>query len=117
MLDYLKPGLTPSPTPENESRSPDRLVFDMWPNPFRRTVDIHVYQSAEPINSSGTLSIYDCSGRLVNTFVFATANKLLPVTVRWDGTDRNNRPVAAGVYFIQCEIGNAAAIKKAILMR
>ncbi|OGC41851.1 hypothetical protein A2Y85_03355 [candidate division WOR-3 bacterium RBG_13_43_14] len=102
---------------EHDQNSPNRLFFDIWPNPFRRAVNIHVYQNAQPINSSGTLSIYDCSGRLVNEFAFTVTGELLPITVHWNGTDRAQRPVPAGVYFIQCELAGATAIKKAVLMR
>jgi glutamine cyclotransferase len=85
-----------------------------YPNPFSKLINISfgIGYGAEGVE----LMIYDASGRMVRDFSLPTAYSSVPTTIKWSGTDRFDRPVPAGVYFIRLQIGNSQIIHKIILV-
>jgi hypothetical protein len=84
-----------------------------YPNPFNPTTVIR-YQL--PTESNVRLVVYDVLGREVNELV--NERKTTGVyQVAWDGKDRENRSVGAGVYFYRIEAGSYMMMKKMILLR
>lgn len=83
--------------------APDRLdnyhLYPCYPNPFNPTTTIQYDLYKE---TTVTLRIYDLRGIVVNTLVKEKQN---PGTYRvlWNGTNTNNRVVAAGVYLYQLQ--------------
>jgi len=68
-------------------------MFEIYPNPFRNQVTIHI---ANSINSQ--LLIYDVTGKLIKSFTNSQ-----PLTTNncfiWNGKDEHNRMVPANIYF------------------
>jgi hypothetical protein len=96
-LRVLPPTAKPSSTPRQLSTS-------SHPNPFSSAVTITFRQPAEqPLPVA--VHIYDITGQQVRTLIDASLPSD-PHTVRWNGTDRRGRPVAAGVYLYRVECGN-----------
>jgi flagellar hook assembly protein FlgD len=62
------------------------------------------------------LKIYDLSGREVRTLV-SGMHKKGRYSVRWDGSDNNNKKVGAGTYLYRLEAGDFKATKKMFYFR
>jgi len=101
-------------------------VISVYPNPFSTTTAITLsgYQATNaPHSSPFALRIYDLSGRLVKSFVIshqASGGKLMtndqcPMTITWDGRDKNGVLLPAGVYFYRWE-GRGFDIQGKIVM-
>ncbi|MBA7521802.1 hypothetical protein ES705_13913 [subsurface metagenome] len=99
----------------------EQMFLRVHPNPFRHNIDIEycighgvkgIGQSARRIE----LKIYDVGGRLVKEFNLQSEICNLQ-SVKWSGTDQLNRPVAAGVYFVQLKTTEHCLTRKAILLR
>jgi hypothetical protein len=78
------------------------------PNPFR---DATVLQYAVPYSEKVELNIYDVQGRVVNDLVHEVQAPGMH-TVFWDGMDKNNNKVPAGIYFCRLFIGHVVHITK-----
>ena len=83
------------------------------PNPFVNNTTM-AYSIAKPGNVS--LNIYDISGRLVKTLINEKKDAGV-YSLRWNGSDDNNRQVAIGVYFTRLTSGDFTSVKKVILVR
>jgi hypothetical protein len=85
----------------------------IYPNPFSSqcTIKISTYD-----NERVLLSIYDVSGRKVQTLV---NDKLSPGvhSIIWDGKDVHGRKVAAGIYIINLMQGEFATSGRVTLVR
>ena len=92
---------------------PVNQLISNYPNPFNPETTI-----AYEIKNSGpvTLEVYNILGKkvttLVNEDVTAGQHKVI-----WNGTDRNNKSVASGVYFYKLSSGSFEATNKMILMK
>ncbi len=84
-----------------------------YPNPFNPATTINFSVANEGFVS---LRIYDTSGRLVKSLV-ARHLPAGPQTFAWDGTNRNGRPVASGVYFYELRSGADVATNKMVVLR
>ncbi len=88
--------------------------FDLsqnYPNPFNANTVINVSGDFE----SGTLGIYDITGRMVNSFAVDNAHR----TITWDGTDMAGKAVASGTYFYSVNVDGfgTASVKKMTLLK
>jgi hypothetical protein len=103
------PDSTAFPSPKPTSS----LVRKVWPNPFRHSVTIEY-----DIGRAGetTLSVHDVRGRLVRHLFRET---MVPGSYdeTWDGTDRNGRPVASGVYLARLRSGDRVQAQRMIVRR
>jgi len=105
--DILNQGISERETP------PTFGLNRIYPNPFisKCTIKITTFGSEKVF-----LSIYDASGRKVQTLV----NQVLKPGVHhitWDGRDVHGRRVASGVYIINLLQGEFAASAKITLIR
>jgi hypothetical protein len=90
-------------------------ILQIIPNPFSKLINISfgIGQRAE----GQTLKIFDASGRLIKDFFLPTAYSSVPTTIKWSGTDRFDRPVPAGVYFVELTGGDESITEKVIKLR
>jgi hypothetical protein len=84
-----------------------------YPNPFNPST---VIPFSVPQRQEVKLSIYDVLGQRVRTLV---SGSLVPGfhTAVWDGRDELERPVAAGLYFCQLELGAFRQTRKMVLVK
>ena len=98
----------------NESIIPgDFELRQNYPNPFNPSTTINF---TLPELSDVNISVYDISGRLVNTLV----NENLPSgthSVVWNGNDMNSNKVSAGVYMYTLTSDEISITNKMILMK
>jgi len=69
-----------------------------------------------PIPSPVRLIIYDVLGRHIKTLV-DSQHSIGHFQIAWDGTDEQNLPVAAGLYFCRMESGDFATVIKLALVK
>jgi hypothetical protein len=86
------------------------LLLENTPNPFRSATDI-AFNLANP--GHVVVKIHDVTGRLLREI---DVGRLDPGrhTVRWDGKDFSDRPVASGVYFLTLDCDWKVFSKKVI---
>ncbi len=75
---------------------PEAFQLEVYPNPFNAATTIKIRNAPR---EGLKLAIYDTAGRLIYEKM-ARIPAGAEVTFRWNGNDRNNRPVASGVYFL-----------------
>ena len=62
------------------------------------------------------LTVHDLAGRLVHTLAEGTRDPGSHIE-RWDGRDRDGRPVGAGVYFVRLEAAGGVASARLVRLR
>jgi hypothetical protein len=89
-------------------------IAQNYPNPFNPITKIAfaIPADAERV----TLRIYDVAGRTVSTLVDKPLAAGSHVVV-WDGTNRDGRRVASGVYFAHLDTGSSSAVRKMTLLK
>jgi hypothetical protein len=90
----------------------DRLESN-FPNPFNPVTTIEFSISRD---SHVDLNIYDVSGRLIRTLIDGS-KKMDNYSIKWNGRDNRNRPVASGVYFYRLKTENFTKSRKMVLLR
>jgi len=84
-----------------------------YPNPFNNSTRIRYLI---PKVSEVKLDVFDISGRLVK--ILEMGKKEAGVyEVIWNGTDREEREVGGGVYFLRIEAGKFVQVKKCLLIQ
>jgi hypothetical protein len=83
------------------------------PNPSRTRVGIFYNITA---HGRAALKIYNAAGRLVRT-LFDEHKSAGVYNLRWNGTDDQNRAVAAGVYFYSLEADGKSSATRGVLVR
>jgi hypothetical protein len=89
------------------------VLHPVSPNPFNRLTTVrYSLKSDEYVR----LAVYDARGALVRTLednlVGAGYHR-----IAWDASDKNGRPVAAGVYFVRFEAGDCRQNQKMMLLK
>ena len=102
----------PDPTGWLDGPSQYRLEQN-YPNPFNPNT--HITYSV-PVRSRVRISIFDVLGHNVKPLVDQLQSPGV-YTVRWDGRDRGERPVANGIYFCRMAAGDYDDSVKLILAR
>ncbi|NQV14783.1 T9SS type A sorting domain-containing protein [bacterium] len=89
------------------------LLLSNFPNPFNPNTTI---QYELPERSIVTLSIYDISGRNIQTLVDEpqTAGHY---ETQWKGTDETGKQVSAGMYFVKLQAGDNMRTIKMVYLR
>ncbi|MFL2997229.1 MAG: GH12 family glycosyl hydrolase domain-containing protein [Candidatus Neomarinimicrobiota bacterium] len=88
-------------------------VFNPAPNPFNPSTEI----SYELIRSSDVrVSVYDIRGKKIHDLLNEKQG-IGTHSVQWSGTDHQNRPVSAGLYFCKVKIGELLTTKKILLLK
>ena len=88
-------------------------VITSVPNPFNSNTTIFF---TNRLAGNVTVDIFDLRGRLIQNLL----NEFTPVgtsEISWDGTDRNGRSVASGVFFLRVRTKNETTVKKLILAK
>jgi hypothetical protein len=84
-----------------------------YPNPCRPETDIHYRLGSD---TRVSLAIYDVNGRFVR-MLFEGVLKAGEYSSHWDGRDRADAPLAAGIYFARLRALREIHSRKIILMR
>jgi len=92
------------------------LVYDVncHPNPFNPMTNI---EFSLPRPGMVSLQVYDLTGRLMRTLVSGTSYDAGTHTVPWNGTDKDGRTVASGVYFYRFESGDHRQSGRMVLLK
>gem|GEM_PF-4341813 len=91
--------------------SADQGILDIYPNPFRTSTTIAL-NVKEP-NQSFQIKVYNLKGECVYAKDGVTNGKL---NVTWNGTDKNNNPVASGLYILKFTSGKQNILRKIVLL-
>lgn len=94
-------------------RPPELYVDQNRPNPFNPTTWIPFYV---PQDGVASLTVYGVNGALIRVLRDRWYRRGAH-SVRWDGTDRNGRGVASGVYFCVLEQEGVKYTRKMTLLR
>ncbi|NNE42606.1 MAG: T9SS type A sorting domain-containing protein [Gemmatimonadetes bacterium] len=89
------------------------LLHQNQPNPFGARTEIS-FELPKP--SQATLRVVDIAGRNVRTLTSAQLGAGRHAFT-WDGTDRNNAPVAAGVYFYRLSTPTGDETRRMVKMK
>jgi hypothetical protein len=84
--------------------------LSLMPNPASDVIRISTYQ--QPFLS---LTVFDCTGRLVKRFDHTTIQQSNYVV--WDCTDEQNREIAQGVYYVVGELNGDRITRKVVFIR
>jgi hypothetical protein len=99
---------------ENEEDLASKFVLQQnFPNPFNPQTTIKYYL---PKSSKVVLNIYNIMGQRVKTLVDGFQSVGYQ-SVTWDGTDKNGREVASGIYFYRVKTDYSQETKKMILLK
>ncbi len=69
-----------------------------------------------PVDGHATLTVFDRSGRMVNTLLNEDAVAGF-YNLQWDGKDKNGRPLPSGIYFVKLTQGSLEFTRRIILVR
>lgn len=107
---------------QNDYSLPRRYDLTAYPNPGRNRINFRIEQNEVGHNRDNgnssrpgkmELKIYDVTGRVLKSLPFPA----IPGTLSWDGTDFNNRPLPAGIYFAGIAGPDKKIIRKIILLK
>ncbi len=107
-------GSTPGVTEHKKPNLQAYTYLSVYPNPGHKSVNIAFGLAPSVMHAS--LKIFDATGRLVKDLLLPTPYSLLPTSINWSGTDRFDRPVSAGIYFVQLNADRVRKTKKFILL-
>lgn len=128
--------------PLDKSDLPNHLaprLVSAWPNPFRETttIEVEVPQTmdaafdldddlrtqikaeAEPpfgLNPSVRVRVYNVTGQLVQVLEESSRNPG-SFSLSWDGVDLQGRPVAAGAYYVNVEMGEWSVTRRILRLK
>ncbi|MCC7430798.1 T9SS type A sorting domain-containing protein [bacterium] len=85
-----------------------------YPNPFNPSTQI-TFQL--PKTQIASLKVFNTLGQEVKTLVNGVVAGSVEQSVEWNGTDKNGKSVANGVYFYQLKSGDFSETKKMILLK
>jgi hypothetical protein len=91
---------------------PDRLVAFPIPAPGEVTIRL---DSAS--RDAARLSIFDPSGRRIVDLWSGATSAGQPLTLRWDGRDRDGRLVPNGVYLVRCDRARTGLATRLLMLR
>jgi len=107
--------VTATPTAVLPGDRPTRYTLHpCYPNPFNPETTIS-YDLQEP--AIVNLTIYDVTGRVVQTLVDAESTPGGSYEVVWNGRDRAGRVAAAGVYFCRLDVGGYSQTRRMVLVK
>ena len=99
---------------EPEHFTPEEFVLHQnYPNPFNPVTTLR-YDLPE--TGLVTITIYDMLGRQVKTLVNRTQDAGYK-SVIWDATNDYGKPVSAGIYLYQIQVGDYMQTKKMVLLK
>ena len=105
----VRTGVNGSPTAIGR----ESAVHQNQPNPFNPRTSIRYVLAA---SGDAELVVYDLAGRRVKELVFGHV-EAGPHETQWDGTDRDGRRVASGVYLYRLVAGEFIETKRMVLLK
>jgi hypothetical protein len=84
-----------------------------YPNPFNPVTTLR-YDL--PVNGFVNIMVYDMLGRKVKTLINQTQDTGYR-SVIWNATNDYGRPVSAGIYLYQIQVGKYISTKKMVLLK
>jgi hypothetical protein len=110
---------------DNEITPSTFKLLGNYPNPFNPETTIYFtttenigLRSTSPGQAQNTkLSIYNIKGEKVRELPIVTPSPSHTLSVTWNGTDDNGKPVTSGIYFYKLESGNKSSVKKCLLLK
>lgn len=99
--------------PSQSIVSEDFQLHQNRPNPFNPVTTI---EYSLPRASHVTITIYDILGQAIKALVSQRQEAGFH-SVKWDGKDRNGRPVSSGIYFYCLRAGDFVKSKKMVLTK
>jgi len=110
-LEVEEGDLIPLSIDENPDLPFEFNLSQNYPNPF----NAHTVINVDGDFDSGTLSIYDITGRKVKDFSVNKENR----SITWDGTDMAGDVVASGTYLYSVDVDGygTASVKKMTLLK
>ncbi|MBT5420162.1 MAG: T9SS type A sorting domain-containing protein, partial [Candidatus Cloacimonetes bacterium] len=116
-LDYIIFPPVAGEVGSNEDLLPNvTKLFGNYPNPFNpeTTISFSVKQTSSFVN----IYIFNIKGQKVRTIPVNLSGDEDKGSVTWNGTDKNNQPVASGIYFYQLNVDDKViASKKCLLLK
>ena len=94
-------------------QKPETPFLSCSPNPFTSTVTISATFGSR---SSHLIKVYDVAGRMVMSFSRPSSSNT-HVSVLWNGTDVNGKPLRAGTYFVSLSSEDGQTTEKLILLK
>lgn len=102
-------------TVDGRSFAPAKLNLDQnYPNPFNRATVIG-FDMPKPANIS--IIIYDLLGEEIIKLIDNKKYERGYNTITWNGLDKNNNIVAAGIYLMQIRMGSVEQHKKLLFLK
>jgi hypothetical protein len=107
-------------------QTPEVFLHQNYPNPFNPATTISFSLTAEDVGLRSTspgqaenaeLIIYNIKGQKVKEFLIVSPSPGHTLSITWDGTDDNNKPVSSGIYFYKLRAGDFQKVRKMILLR
>lgn len=114
-IDYVCGAITITSTDVQNPKGTRPVSFELgqnYPNPFNPSTS---FSLTLPKSGRYSVRIYNLAGQVVKSFEGEAGPGNLIFT--WDGTDRNGKPLASGVYFYKAEAGGFAATKRMLLIK
>jgi len=96
---------------ENQIPTAD-IHLKNYPNPFRNSTTISFNISRQDAKNA-KIDIYNIKGQKIRHFSIINSQ----LSINWDGTDKNKKPVSPGIYLLKMKIGNRIFTKKIMLIR
>ncbi len=89
-----------------------------YPNPFNPSTTIYFTTENAETCPPWRILIYNIKGQKVREIPIITPSPSHTLSVTWDGTDDNNKPVSSGIYFYKLKVsGKNEAVKKCLLLK
>ncbi|MCK4655176.1 MAG: T9SS type A sorting domain-containing protein [Candidatus Cloacimonetes bacterium] len=102
---------------------PSNILYQNYPNPFKplgtgRSPATTISFSLAKYAKNTEIIIYNIKGQKVKEFPIVTPSPAHTLSVTWNGTDDNSRPVGSGIYFYSLKIDNkTVSTKKCLLIK
>ena len=98
---------------ENEYLFKDKYALSNYPNPLTKQntgtqINFNIPNNIHNVS----IDIYNIKGQIIKHLIPATNNQ----SVNWAGTDKNNKEVKSGIYFINLKIDNKNIVAKKCLV-
>ncbi|MCF7793064.1 MAG: T9SS type A sorting domain-containing protein [Candidatus Cloacimonetes bacterium] len=112
-FDYITVG--DSVSVNNDQINVTQYYIHNYPNPFNPSTTISFDLTAKDAKNA-KIEIYNLKGQKVKTLPF-TVSQSPKVSVIWNGTDQNNKPVSSGIYLYRLKAGDVDVSKKCLLLK
>lgn len=89
-------------------------LYNNYPNPFNPYTNIRFSLAQD---EHVKLEIFNARGQKVRTLLDEEMEKSNDISIKWNGKDDRDNPVASGIYFYRLKAGSFDSTKKMLLMK